>query len=60
MKKKFENELEALTYIACDLNTIKCFLITDFAEKHNQDAKKLAEDIRKVYGLDEEETEDNE
>lgn len=58
MKKKFENELEALTQIACDLNIIKCLLITDFAERNGMNATKLAEDMRKVYGLDEGEEEE--
>lgn len=55
MKKKFENELEALTQISCDLNAIKCILITDFAERNKMNATELAKDIRKIYGLDEEE-----
>lgn len=61
MQNKLNNESEALTQIAtltqiaCDLNIIKCLLITDFAKRNEIDVTEFVEDIQKVYWQDKEE-----
>ena len=55
MRERFNNEKEALEYIAADINIIKVLLIKMYADEHGENAKKLAEDIRKVYGMEDEE-----
>ena len=54
MKERFKNEKEALEAIAADLNIIKVILICTYAEQHGESPQKLAKDIRKVYGMEDE------
>jgi hypothetical protein len=57
---QFEILLDILNQMACDINAIKCVMLTEFAQKRGMDVYKLSDDLAEAYKIKKENRNDKE